>query len=121
MSLGIREVIQVARAQFVELLPDLAILPTKASVPSSRGPVPKSKLLREGDSILSQHGHDIRLEEIEKEGENWAVTFSVPNPSYRPDALLAGIRNARNLARIAKVVVVDGSEGKLVALRERAA
>jgi hypothetical protein len=58
---------------------------------------------------------------LEKEGENWAITLSIPNPSYSPDALLAGIRSARNLARIAKVVVIDGSEGKLVALRERAA
>jgi hypothetical protein len=92
MSLDIKEVIQIARAQFKELLPDLSIEVT-----------------------------DVRLEEIEKEGENWAVTFSVPNPNYSTGALLEGIRSARNLARIAKVVVVDGSEGKLVALRERAA
>jgi hypothetical protein len=58
---------------------------------------------------------------LEKEGVNWAITLSVPNPDYNPSALLEGIRNARNLARIAKVVVIDGKEGKLVALRERAA
>jgi hypothetical protein len=116
MSLDIKEVIQVARAQFKELLPELAIGSTGGTVPES-GPIgPTTKKLQE---IYDQY--TIRLEEIEKEGENWAITFSVPNPSYSPDALLAGIRSARNLARIAKVVVIDGSEGKLVALRERAA
>jgi hypothetical protein len=122
MSLGIKDVIQVARAQFVELLPELAILPTKPPAPSSKAPAFKGSKTKEIEAIRSsQLRDDIRLEEIEKEGENWAVTFSVPNPGYSPDALLAGIRNARNLARIAKVVVVDGSEGKLVALRDRAA
>ena len=121
MSLDIKEVIQVARAQFVELLPELAILPAKVSVPPTKASAPKGPKTREHEAIRSQYRDDIRLEEIEKEGENWAVTFSVPNPSYSPNALLEGIRNARNLARIAKVVVVDGSEGKLVALRERAA
>jgi len=106
MSLDIKEVIQIARAQFKELLPELVIAP----------PAPI-----QGVQSPKSCAEDIRLEELEKEGENWALTFSVPNPSYRPDALLAGIRNARNLARIAKVVVVDGSEGKLIALRERAA
>jgi hypothetical protein len=106
MSLDIKEVIQVARAQFKELLPELAIIPP---APIKGVPSPKSC------------AEDIRLEELEKEGQNWAITLSVPNPSYSPDALLAGIRSARTLARIAKVVVVDGSEGKLVALRERAA
>ncbi len=92
MSLDIKEVIQIARAQFKELLPDLSIETT-----------------------------DIRVEEIEREGENWAITFSVPNPNYSPEALLAGIRNARTSARVAKVVVVDGAEGQFLALRERAA
>jgi hypothetical protein len=105
MSLDIKEVIQVARAQFIELLPELAIIP----------PAPIK-----GVSSPISCADDIRLEELEKEGQNWAITLSVPNPSYSPDALLAGIRSARSLARIAKVVVVDGSEGKLVALRERA-
>jgi hypothetical protein len=117
MSLDIREVIQVARAQFKELLPDLAIWPIEAV--QGMGGIgtetePTTPFVKKDADI-------IRLEEIEREGENWAITFSVPNPSYSPDALLAGIRSARNLARIAKVIVVDGSEGKLVALRERAA
>lgn len=113
MSLDIKEVIQIARAQFKELLPELAINIPALPAPRKGEPSPRTK-----KDILE---NDIRLEELEKEGENWAVTFSVPNPSYSPDALLAGIRSARNLARIAKVVVIDGSEGKLVALRERAA
>jgi hypothetical protein len=116
MSLEIKQVIQIARAQFKELLPELALVATDGAVPEG-GPVgPVTRKLLE---IRDQQ--TIRLEEIEKEGENWAVTFSVPNPSFNPDALLEGIRSARNLARIGKVVVVDGSEGKLVALRERAA
>jgi hypothetical protein len=118
MSLDIKEVIQIARAQFKELLPELSIYAIDAAVPKKkRGTGPMTGPPLSPGEIES----DIRLEEIEREGEDWAVTFSVPNPNYSPDALLAGIRSARNLARIAKVVVVDGSEGKLVALRERAA
>jgi hypothetical protein len=116
MSLEIKEVIQIARAQFKELLPELALWPIEA-VQGMGG-------VGHAEPHVPFHERDaevIRLEEIEREGENWAVTFSVPNPIYSPDALLAGIRSARNLARVAKVVVVDGSEGKLVALRERAA
>jgi len=92
MSLGIKEVIQIARTQFKELLPDFSIEAT-----------------------------DVRLEEIEKEGANWAITFSVPNPDFKTADVLLGIRSARSLARIGKTVVVDGLEGSLVALRERAA
>jgi len=106
MSLDIKQVIQIARVQFKELLPELAIIPP---APIKGVPSPKSC------------AEDVRLEELEREGQNWAVTLSVPNPGYSADALLEGIRNARNLARIAKVIVIDGEEGKLVALRERAA
>jgi hypothetical protein len=116
MSLDIKEVIQIARAQFKELLPELAIASTHDTLPKDSFAGPRTKKLLE---IRDQHV--IRLEEIEKEGENWAITFSVPNPNFNPNALLEGIRNARNLARVAKVIVVDGEEGKLVALRERAA
>lgn len=116
MSLDIKEVIQVARAQFKELLPELAIVATDDTVPKGRLVGPKIKKLQE---IRDQHV--IRLEEIEKEGKNWAVTLSVPNPNFNPNALLEGIRNARSLARVAKVIVIDGEEGKLIALRERAA
>ena len=91
MSLGIKEIIQIARAQFQELLPDLSIQAT-----------------------------DIRLEEIEREGDNWAVTFSVANDDK--DAIFSGVRIPSILiGRMAKTVVVDGTDGKLLALRRRAA
>jgi hypothetical protein len=118
MSLDIKDVIQLAKAQFKDLLPELSIYAIDAAVPKKKrgtGPITRPPL------SPGEIESDIRLEEIEKEGEDWAVTFSVPNPNYGPSALLDGIRSARVLARIAKVVVIDGEEGKLLALRERAA
>ena len=112
MSLEIKEVIQLARKQFEELLPDLAIV--------SAPPAPRKRELSPSMKMLLQV-NDIRLEELEKEGNNWAVTLSVPNPDFKPGDILEGIRHARQLARVAKVIVIDGEEGKLVALRERAA
>ena len=112
MSLEVKQVIEIARQQFKELLPELNIFPKP----------PESKNIKLSPELKrSWLESSIRLEELEKEGVNWAITLSVPNPDYNPSALLEGIRNARNLARIAKVVVIDGKEGKLVALRERAA
>jgi hypothetical protein len=95
MSMDIKEVIRVARAQFKELAPEFSIDAT-----------------------------DLRLEEIEREGDNWALTFSVPNPrasSYSSALAAMGVGSALDGARIAKVVVVDGSKGQFLALRERAA
>ena len=63
MSLDIKEVIQVARAQFKELLPELAIVATDDPVPKGRLVGSKIKKLQE---IRDQHV--IRLEEIEKRG-----------------------------------------------------
>ena len=91
MSLDIKEVIQIARAQFKELLPELSIHDTA----------------------------DVRVEEIEREGDNWAITFSVPNPKFTLGALMGA--SSLYGTRIAKVVVVDGSKGQFLALRERAA
>jgi hypothetical protein len=93
MSLGIKDVIRFARAHFVDLLPEF---PAKSD--------------------------DVRLEEIERDGSNWAVTFSVPASSYSSmqEVLdLAGDPLRRR--RVAKIIVVDGSDGQLVALRQRAA
>jgi hypothetical protein len=112
MSLEVKQVIEVARTQFKELLPELAISPKPPRMQGVELP-PELK-----ESWLES---SIRLEELEKEGENWAITLSVPNPDYNSSALLEGIRSARNLARIAKVIVVNGEDGKLIALRERAA
>jgi hypothetical protein len=113
MSLEVKQVIQVARTQFKELLPALAIFPRP---PALIGFVEVPPELQ-GSWLESS----IRLEELEKEGDNWAVTLSVPNPDYNSSALLEGISNARTLARIAKVIVINGEDGKLLALRERAA
>lgn len=89
MALDIKEIIKIARAQFQELLPELSLEPT-----------------------------DIRLEEIERQGKNWALTFSVPNANYNSVAsILAGTGGIRT----AKVIVVDELDGKFIALRERAA
>ena len=87
MALDIKDIIKIARAQFLELLPELSLEAT-----------------------------DIRLEEIERQGKNWALTFSVPNARYTIGNLMGtgGLRTA-------KVIVVDESDGKFVALRERAA
>ena len=112
MSLTVKEVIQAARAEFKELLPDLEIV----HLIKVETPDPSPRVFASVESI-----DNIRLEELEREGRNWAVTLSVPNPNYNSGALLEGIRNARNLARIAKVIVIDGEDGQLVALRERAA
>ena len=67
------------------------------------------------------------LEEIEREGPNWALTCSVPNPSYRPESpfgrAVAGMGRfgASLTIRIAKLVVVVGENRQFVALRQRAA
>jgi hypothetical protein len=112
MSLKVKEAIKIARTQFKELLPELAIFPKP----------PETRTIKLSPELKrSWLESSIRLEELEKEGDNWAVTLSVPNPDYNPSALLEGIRSARNLARIAKVIVIDGEEGKLIAIRERAA
>ena len=113
MSLEVKEVIEIAREQFRTLLPDLALEESRLPAPPApkKGIQPPPRFKRA----------DIRLEELEKEGKNWAITLSVPNPDYNPSALLEGIRTARNLARIAKVIVIDGDQGELIALRERAA
>ena len=116
MSLDIKQVVQIARELFVEFLPELEIVsPALQTLQKSETTGP---IARELKSIVLQHR--VRLEELEKEGENWAVTLSVPNPDFKPGDLLEGIRQARQLARVAKVIVID-SEGNLVALRERAA
>jgi len=91
MSLDIKEVIHAARTHFEELLPEYA-----------------------GTA-------SIRLEEIEREGQdnsNWAVTLSVPAPSNND---LVGARGPFGYNRIAKVVVVSGLNGQFVAMRQRAA
>ncbi|HWG19404.1 MAG TPA: hypothetical protein VG225_02670 [Terracidiphilus sp.] len=61
---------------------------------------------------------DIRLEEIERAGDHdWAITLSIPGGT----SLTGFSANPFGLNRIAKVVVVDGTNGTFVALRQRAA
>jgi hypothetical protein len=111
MSLEVKQVVEIARTQFKELLPELAIIPEPPAPKRGEIPALSDRLWLESS---------IRLEELEKEGDNWAITLSVRNPDYN-SSLLEGIRNARNLARIAKVIVINGEDGRLIALRERAA
>ncbi|HEV2137083.1 MAG TPA: hypothetical protein VGR47_22885 [Terracidiphilus sp.] len=87
MSLTVKQAIQAARAHMVELMPDVA------------------------------KPDEIRLEEIERAGEDWAITFSIPGGS----SLQGFSANPFGLDRIAKVVIVDGTDGKFVALKQRAA
>jgi hypothetical protein len=111
MSLTVKEVIQVARSHFLELLPALAIYPEPPgpkSITSKMTPAVKRSWLESS----------IRLEELEREEGNWAVTLSVPNPDFKEGDLLEGIRQARRLARVAKVLIIDGETGTLVALRD---
>lgn len=61
---------------------------------------------------------EIRLEEIERAGDNdWAITFSIPGGS----SLMGYSANPFGLNRTAKIVIVDGTDGKFVALKQRAA
>ncbi|WP_420236750.1 hypothetical protein ACOBR2_14085 [Telmatobacter bradus] len=76
-------------------------------------------------SELYQHEIDplareqIRLEEIKRiptkrmGGDNWAITFSYPVTSMSSSPF--------GFNRIAKVVIVDGADGKFVSLKQRAA
>ena len=88
MSLDIKQAIEAARLHFVEVMPELGMK------------------------------QDLRLEEIEREGKNWAVTFSAPSTTGNDFVLN---RSPFGYNRVAKIVVVDGKDGSFVALRQRAA
>ncbi len=99
MSLNLKEAIAAAREHFQVLLPEFA----------------RSGEIKEGE---------VRLEEIEKDGENWVVTLSIP---YRENSGLSSYLRQTSVdlgigfERLAKVIVVDGTNGNLVALKQRAA
>ncbi len=60
---------------------------------------------------------DFRLEEIERHGEDWAITFSVSGS-------MSGSKFAGSpfgMGRVGKVIVVDGETGEFVSLKQRAA
>ncbi len=98
MSLDVKEAIVAAREHFLHLLPEIV----------------KSGEVREGEA---------RLEEIEKEGNNWAVTLSVPYKETSGNIYIKHLGGGSSFGynRIAKIVVVDGSNGKFIALKQRAA
>ncbi|HEV2326539.1 MAG TPA: hypothetical protein VGS10_21550 [Terracidiphilus sp.] len=87
MPLTVHQAIQAARAHLAEIMPDVA------------------------------KPEEIRLEEIERAGEDWAITLSIPGGS----SLQGFSANPFGLNRIAKVVIVDGTDGTFVALKQRAA
>jgi hypothetical protein len=87
MSLDVKQAIHAAREHFVGLLPEIGSV------------------------------QDVQLEEIEREGKNWAVTFSIPAKGSTPFQFSSTF----GYNRIGKIVVVDGTDGKFIALRQRAA
>jgi hypothetical protein len=90
MALDIKQAIAAARIHFEEILPELA------------------------------SGADVRVEEIEREGSNWAITLSVPPPD-NSNSMAALFSKGPFGYRSAKVIVVDGDQGNFIALRQRAA
>lgn len=65
---------------------------------------------------------DPRMEEIERQGANWAVTYSFLAPGRSSTTShLVGPRSPFGLGRIAKVIIVNGQSGDFVALKQRAA
>jgi hypothetical protein len=99
MSLSLKQAIVAAREHFQVLLPEFA----------------KSGEIKEDE---------VRLEEIEKDGENWLVTLSIP---YRENSTLGSyLRQTSSesligFERLAKIIIVDGKNGNLVALKQHAA
>ena len=56
---------------------------------------------------------NFRLEEIERHGDDWAITFSVSGSTFAGSPF--------GMGRLGKVIVVDGMTGEFVALKQRAA
>jgi hypothetical protein len=98
MSLDVKEAIVAAREHFLHLLPEIV----------------KSGEVKEGEA---------RLEEIERDGDNWAVTLSVPYRETSSNLYVKHLGGGSSFGynRLAKIVVVDGSTGRFVALKQRAA
>ena len=73
--------------------------------------------------ILPEAGSgDPRMEEIERDGANWSVTFSfLPQKRSAVGSGLIGPRSPFGVGRVAKVVVVNSVTGNFVALKQRAA
>ncbi len=92
MALTVKEAIETARRHFTELYQ------------------------HEIDPVAREQ---IRLEEIERIPtkrvgvDNWAITFSYPVTSMSSGPF--------GFNRIAKIVVVDGGDGRFVSLKQRAA
>jgi hypothetical protein len=78
----------------------------------------RSHLLELAPEIAVIKPEDIRLEEIERVGDvDWAITFSIPGGT----SLNGFSSNPFGFNRVAKVVIVDGANGKFVSLKQHAA
>jgi len=64
--------------------------------------------------FLPEAARSLRLEEIEREGPYWAITFSIGNS----DVLAAG---PFGFGRVAKTISIDAETGEFVSLKQRAA
>jgi hypothetical protein len=100
MSLDIRQAIQFGKTQLIQVLPEFAITLANPA--------------------------DLRLEEIRRDGdkgEDWALTFSFPNPDYpmADPVRMLGTPPTQWGPRLAKVIVVNGVDGKMTEIREREA
>ena len=63
--------------------------------------------------LYPESASSLRMEEIERQGSDWAITLSMSGPTFGAGEFGFG--------RVAKVVVVDGANGSFVSLKQRAA
>lgn len=63
--------------------------------------------------LFPEAADNVRLEEVDHSGEDWAITFSMSGPSFSLSPFGVG--------RVAKVVLIDPLTGEFLSLRQRAA
>lgn len=64
--------------------------------------------------LFPQAGDTVRLEEVERDGSDWAITFSMAAGSNFAVS-------AFGMGRVAKVIVVDGETSEFLSLKQRVA